>query len=362
LALRKRRKQKNLDGVSASFNVNQYWLERGKSYMQETRTPREFHRLQERFLLDVLRNGGVRMRSVLEIGCGFGRITRLLAETWPEAQIMALDLSPEQLVNARRHCGAKPQIRFEQFDFYSGLPFPGGNYDTALAIEVFLHHPPEMVGQLLKQLSDVAQSIVSIDWSEEWTGPLPEHVWLHDYPKMLAEAGMRSAVFRLPQKVGGKQQQLFVAARELPEALTALEERLGARNEPASASASRSLDDWTAQIQTATAELLGVVPTGTSFILVDDEQWGNLRLLSGHRIFSFRERRGVYVGPPSDDAEAWDELVGLGQAGAAFIAFAWPSFWWLDYYKEFSQRLRAECPCVLENERLVIFKLTQHHC
>src|SRR6186713_1303090 len=136
--------------MSTTFNVNEYWLERGKTYMQETRTPAEFHRLQERFLVDILNGGGVRMEKVLEIGCGFGRITRLLAERWPDANITALDLSPEQLANARRHCGIDPRINFEQFDFYSGAPFPGNNHDTVVAIEVFLHHPPELVGQLFK--------------------------------------------------------------------------------------------------------------------------------------------------------------------------------------------------------------------
>jgi SAM-dependent methyltransferase len=345
--------------MSASFNVNEYWLERGKTYMQETRTPAEFHRLQERFLLDLLRGGGVPMQRVLEIGCGFGRITRLLAETWPDADITALDLSPEQLANARRHCGDTAHVRFEQYDFYSGAPFPGGNYDTVVAIEVFLHHPPEFVGQLFKRLGGVGRNIVNIDWSEEWRGPLPEHVWLHDYRKLFAEAGLMCAVFRLPQKVDGKQQKLFIAARELPEALLKLEQHLHDRGVPENSSTPQAVDDWTKQLRLATTELLRVVPVGVRFILVDDGQWGNVRALSGHHVFPFRERNGAYWGPPKDDAEAWDELDRLRRTGAAFIAFAWPSFWWLQHYAEFSRRLRAGFPCVLENERLVVFKLTE---
>jgi SAM-dependent methyltransferase len=299
------------------------------------------------------------MRKVLEIGCGFGRITRQLAHAWPEAAITALDLSPEQLANALQYCGTNPRIRFEQFDFYSGMPFPGANYDTVVAIEVFLHHPPEFVVQLFKRLKNIGQTIVSIDWSEDWPGLLPEHVWLHDYPKMFAEAGLSSAVFALPQKVDGKQQRLFIASGKLSEASIALERQLDHPASQVSPFPTQVVDDWTRKLRLATTELLGVIPAGASFILVEDGQWGNVRALNGHHVIPFRERNGTYWGPPKDDADAWDELDRLRRAGAAFIAFAWPSFWWLDHYGDFSWRLRREFPRLLENERLAIFKLTE---
>jgi SAM-dependent methyltransferase len=345
--------------MSTSFNVNQYWLERGKTYMQETRTPAEFHRLQERFLLDVLHCSGLPMRRILEIGCGFGRITRLLAEAWPNAQITALDLSPEQLANAQRYCGDRKHIQFEQYDFYSGAPFPGDNYDTVLAIEVFLHHPPEFIEQLFERLRSVAKVIVNVDWSERWPGPLPEHVWLHDYFELFARAGLACAVFPLPQKVDGKQQKLFVAGRHLPESLLQLEGRFREQAKTESAFATEAVDDWTKQLRLATTELLGIVPPGTTLLLVDDGQWGNVRALSEYRVVPFREREGVYWGPPESDTDAWAELQRLRVQGARFIAFAWPAFWWLKHYGGFSQRLRSEFPCVLENERLVIFQLSE---
>src|ERR1051325_1471752 len=143
----------NSKPMSGQFDVNAYWLERGRHYIEENRTPAEFHRLQEEFLLDVLRSSGLPMTRVLEIGCGFGRITRLLSEAWPEAQITALDLSPEQLANARRYCGDNSRVRFAQYDFYSNEPLPGNDFDCVLAIEVFLHHPPEIVRGLIRKLA-----------------------------------------------------------------------------------------------------------------------------------------------------------------------------------------------------------------
>src|SRR6185503_2880674 len=101
--------------MKTEFNANEYGLERGRNYINEKRTPPEFHRLQERFLFDVLRRSGVPMRRVLEIGCGFGRITKLLAQAWTDADVTALDLSPEQLANARRYCGENPRVHLVQY-------------------------------------------------------------------------------------------------------------------------------------------------------------------------------------------------------------------------------------------------------
>lgn len=339
--------------MAGEFNVNEYWLERGRAYIDEQRTPPEFHRLQERFLLDVLQHSGLPMQRVLEMGCGFGRITRLLADTWPDADLTALDLSPEQLANARRYCGARP-IRFEQYDFYSGQPLPGGGYDTILAIEVFLHHPPTVVVGLFKKLADAGRHIVNIDWSEDWPLPTPEHVWVHDFTRLYAEAGLKSAAFPLPATIEGKQQKLFIAARALPETVTRLERER--RTEYASP-VQRIGADWTARLHLATTELLGLIPSGASFILVDEAQWGNVRALSRYRVIPFLEKDGVYWGPPGDDRAAWQELERLRAAGASHIAFAWTSFWWLQHYAEFHRRLRDAFPCLLANERLVVFKL-----
>lgn len=339
--------------MPGEFNVNQYWLERGRTYIDEHRTPPEFHRLQERFLLDVLQRSGLPMRRILEIGCGFGRITRLLADTWPDAEITALDLSPEQLAHARRYCAAR-QVRFQQYDFYSGQPLPGGDHDTILAIEVFLHHPQAIVLALLKRLAEVGRHIVNIDWSEDWTRPTPEHVWVHDFTRLYKEAGLKSAAFVLPEKIDGKQQKLFIAARALKESITRLERK---RRTVSALPAQTQEEDWASRLQRATTDLLSLIPDSGSFILVDDAQWGNVGALDGFRIIPFLEKDGVYWGPPPDDGVAWQELERLRAAGAGHIAFTWPSFWWLQHYAEFHRRLSEAFPCVLANERLIVFKL-----
>ncbi len=348
--------------MTEAFNVNQYWLERGQSYFREG-FPKEFHRLQEQFLLDVLQGSRIRMGNILEIGCGFGRVTKRLSETFPTARITALDLSPDLLENARRFCGTNPNISFQQYDFYSGEPIPGAGYDTAIGIDVLLHHPRPAVRSLIEKLSAVSNHIVNLDWSEDWPWRTPEHVWVHDYPSIYSDAGLRCATFPLPEKIEGMQQKLFIACRNLNPSLIHLERQIRNAQEKAEsgpiAQPSSDVVQWPQQLATATAELRQMLPVGTTFILVNDDQWGNeSRALKGYKAFPFLEHDGQYWGPPGDDRTAVRELERLRRAGATHVVFAWSSFWWLDYYAGFHQYLRASCVKILENARLIIFRLS----
>jgi SAM-dependent methyltransferase len=105
-----------------------------------------------------------------------------------------------------------------------------------------------------------------------------------------------------------------------------------------------------------THELLALIPAGETFILADQAEFGE-GIAPGRQQLPFVERAGVYYGPPPDDETAIAEFKRLQQAGARFMVFGWPAFWWLDHYREFHRHLRAEFRCVLENDRLVVFDL-----
>src|SRR5262245_26324352 len=115
---------------------------------------------------------------------------------------------------------------------------------------------------------------------------------------------------------------------------------------------------WLARLEQLRAEIVSLIPVGDLCILVDEDQRG-ARSVAGRRTVPFLERAGEYWGPPENDETAIRELERLRQGGANFLAFAWPAFWWLDYYSAFHQHLRSRFRCLLENERLVIFDLRQ---
>jgi glycosyltransferase involved in cell wall biosynthesis len=116
-------------------------------------------------------------------------------------------------------------------------------------------------------------------------------------------------------------------------------------------------DSWVHRLFAATQEIAALIPAEASFILVDEDQWRSGGIVAGRTALPFPEQDGQYWGPPSDEAAALRELERLRQAGAQFIVFGWPAFWWLDYYQGLREHLRSRARCVLENDRLVVFDL-----
>src|SRR5262249_50247811 len=91
----------------------------------------------------------------------------------------------------------------------------------------------------------------------------------------------------------------------------------------------------------AAIEAVKALPrTGEPIIFVDD---GTLEVgpIAGRQRIPFLERNGESWGPPPDDGTAVSELERLRSGGAAFIVFAWPAFWWLEHYTEFTRYLRS---------------------
>jgi glycosyltransferase involved in cell wall biosynthesis len=118
---------------------------------------------------------------------------------------------------------------------------------------------------------------------------------------------------------------------------------------------------WMRRLLEATEAIKSVIAAGCSYVLVDEDSWGDRwggsELVSDRHNIPFIEKNGQYWGPPPDDQTAINELERLRQGGASFIVFGWPAFWWLDYYSLFHRFLRSNYTCVLQTDHLVIFEL-----
>lgn len=160
------------------FDANQYWLNRGVEYIEETRLRTPFYQKQEAFIVDVVRQ--FQPKSILELGCGFGRITRRILEALPNVKIVGIDLSPDQVRNARSYCEAKRTI-FYSDDLLMDPILPLA--DLCLAVELFLHLPFDGLQTLVPKILRSAPILIH-DFDPEPTDRVSRHIYAHDYDEL----------------------------------------------------------------------------------------------------------------------------------------------------------------------------------
>jgi ubiquinone/menaquinone biosynthesis C-methylase UbiE len=94
----------------------------------------------------LLRHVPMDCNHVLEIGCGFGAFTRLLAKR--ARRVTAVDLSSQMIEVARERSSGYSNLEFILGDFLQ-LPFSAESYDCVVTIAT-LHHLP--VGDALRKM------------------------------------------------------------------------------------------------------------------------------------------------------------------------------------------------------------------
>ena len=113
---------------------------------------------------------------------------------------------------------------------------------------------------------------------------------------------------------------------------------------------------WEEKLEVLKEEIETIVPAGDKFVLIDDERLGD-NIVSGRQATPLLQRDGLSLGAPPDSATAILELERLHRSGVKYVLFAWPAFWWLDYYIELREYLSSGTRCVLSNSRLIAFRL-----
>jgi trans-aconitate methyltransferase len=168
-----------------TYDPVHYWQTRGETYEAKFRAER--YRDQEAALIETL-EALPTPRSVLEVGCGFGRIGALVRDLWPDARYMGLDLSPVMLASARERL---PDGEFRESalaDFRPGFR----RWDVVLAVEFLMHVPPGDIEAAVGRLLGLARrAVVSCDWTIPARRSPAGHNFLHDYHALYAVAGPR---------------------------------------------------------------------------------------------------------------------------------------------------------------------------
>jgi trans-aconitate methyltransferase len=146
-----------------------YWRTRGETFAA-----------QELALVDILRDMG--FASVLDVGCGTGRIGGLIRGIRPDATYTGIDISPAVLksASARLPAGEFHETTLAAFR-------PGRKWDLVIASEVLMHIPSADVSAAAQKLRSLAERwVLTIDYVGERA--LASHNFAHPYRLLFPEA------------------------------------------------------------------------------------------------------------------------------------------------------------------------------
>jgi trans-aconitate 2-methyltransferase len=105
-------------------------------------------------------------RRVVDIGCGPGNSTELLARRWPKAEVTGVDTSPDMLEKARARL---PGIRFEPADAATWAPAEPVDVIFANAVFQWLPEHPAILLRLMEHL--VPGGVLAVQMPDNLTEP-----------------------------------------------------------------------------------------------------------------------------------------------------------------------------------------------
>lgn len=150
-----------------------YWREEGKTYIDHYEHNGVYQK-QEKILLNYLKN--LQFRSVLELGCGFGRLTNLIMDNFDIDDYVALDVSPDQLSHL------KPRKNLQRVNGDIMTFNPSRKFDLILSAEVLMHQLPSHISSIIAKMKLMSNKhIINIDYFCEEDVELADFNFKHNY-------------------------------------------------------------------------------------------------------------------------------------------------------------------------------------
>ena len=300
-------------------------------------------------------------KSVVDVGCGVGSWLSVFAELGV-ADYQGIDGDYVQ-----RDMLQIPANRFMSYDLSKPLHLPR-KFDLAMSVEVAEHLHESAAKDFVRSLTRLSSAVlfsaaipfqggahhVNERWPDYWAklfadeGYQPidcirRHVWQDE---SVAPWYAQNILLFIDAQFLARPRLKAEHERTCPAALSLVHPRMYMEQHRLQA-----------RLNATATDLASFLRPGDRFVLVDEDQLRTV-VANGYRTIPFLHREGVYWGNPADDQTAIGELEYERKRGARFIVITWPAFWWLDYYKCFTQHLRERYKPVLENERMIAFALT----
>jgi len=175
------------DIFGRKVDLEKFWLKKGKIYTRGERYRRPLIEVPE-YLKKISFN------SVLEFGCGAGKLTKLILDKFNVDNYTAFDLSPDQINNAKLKCQEHHQIDFQISSIQKFTT--NKKFDLVIGSNVLEHIPPMNIKDIIQHLSSFTKKhFIHID--AEYSNSIwrhyndrfikTRHAFRHDYRQIYKE-------------------------------------------------------------------------------------------------------------------------------------------------------------------------------
>jgi ubiquinone/menaquinone biosynthesis C-methylase UbiE len=181
------------------FSVEEYWMKRGKFYLEETMRQEEIYHATQLVLRIVSTQT---FDSLLDFGCGYGKCLKPLSKHFAHKKLVGVDISSTMLQEAKNYL-ADSSIELHKTDGVT-LPFADNSFDITLTSHVLIHNPPDKTAKIIKEIKRVTKK-TSIHMESTVQNEDAEDYYCHDYehlfvvnggkPKLVAEFGKQGKIY-----------------------------------------------------------------------------------------------------------------------------------------------------------------------
>lgn len=105
---------------------------------------------------------------VLDIGCGHGLVSNLLALTGPERRVLGIDLDAKKIAAARRTVGDRPNVSFEVGD---AAHLPAGSYRAVTIADVMYLIPEARQRAIIASIAGALEPGGVLVWKSQIRQP-----------------------------------------------------------------------------------------------------------------------------------------------------------------------------------------------
>jgi len=165
------------------YRPERFWTEAGKDYMD--RWP-PVGRRSEELIVRVLRECGV--RSLLDVGCGYGRYLRAVREAVVLDRLCGIDISPTQIEHARDYLRDFDDIELSVGPA-TALPFEDDSFDALHTYGLMIHLCAKDVDVFFEETRRVGRRwgfFLESSTNRDRSHLNPPHYFAHDYPAAFA--------------------------------------------------------------------------------------------------------------------------------------------------------------------------------